>query len=48
MIEDLLSLKPEFTRRQFVVTALSTGFAFAVQPICAQTQIVTDTNGLIA
>jgi carboxymethylenebutenolidase len=48
MLEDLLSLKPEFTRRQFVVTTLTTGFAFAVQPICAQTQITTDTTGLVA
>ncbi len=48
MLEELLSLKPEFTRRQFVVTTLTTGFAFAVQPICAQTQITTDSAGLIA
>ena len=48
MLEDLLSLKSNFTRRQFVVTTLTTGFAFAVQPICAQTQIVTDANGLVA
>ena len=35
MHEDLLSLLPksDFTRRQFVVTTLATGFAFSVQPV---------------
>jgi carboxymethylenebutenolidase len=37
----------ELTRRGFIVTTLSTGFALAVQPITAQT-ITTDSNGLIA
>jgi carboxymethylenebutenolidase len=50
MQEELMSLfppVPEVTRRQFVVTSLSAGFALAVQPIQAQT-ITTDTNGLTA
>lgn len=51
MQEELMSLlpeAPELTRRSFVVTSLATGFALAVQPIQAQTQITTDTNGLVA
>ncbi len=50
MHEDLLSLLPksEFTRREFVVTSLTAGFALATQPIAAQTVITTDTTGLIA
>ncbi len=49
MFEDLTALEPKIalTRREFVVTTLTTGFALAVQPISAQT-IATDTNGLIA
>ena len=49
MYEDLLSLLPETecSRRQFVVTALSAGFALAVQPVTAQT-ITTDATGLTA
>ncbi|HWP48162.1 MAG TPA: dienelactone hydrolase family protein [Candidatus Limnocylindrales bacterium] len=49
MHEDLKSLMPktEFTRREFVVTTLATGFALAVQPVSAQT-ITTDTTGLTA
>lgn len=49
MHEDLLSLLPktELTRRRFVVTTLTAGFALAVQPVSAQT-ITTDTKGLIA
>lgn len=48
--EDLLSLAPpkEFTRRDFIVTALAAGFAAAVHPIAAQTVIQTDDKGLIA
>lgn len=38
----------EVTRRTFVVTSLGAGFALAVQPVQAQTQITTDTNGLVA
>ena len=48
--EDLLSLAPprDFTRRDFIVTVLATGFAAAVRPIAAQTVIQTDSKGLIA
>ena len=50
MKEDLLSLMPrtEFTRREFVLTMLATGFALAVRPVSAQTMIITDTTGLTA
>jgi carboxymethylenebutenolidase len=51
MQEELMSLfppAPEVTRRTFVVTSLTAGFAMAVQPIQAQTAITTDTNGLTA
>jgi carboxymethylenebutenolidase len=51
MQEELMSLypsEPEITRRKFVVTSLSMGFALAVQPIQAQTTITTDTVGLTA
>ncbi|MBL8170237.1 MAG: dienelactone hydrolase family protein [Acidobacteria bacterium] len=51
MQEELASLfpvAPEVSRRTFFVTSLSAGFALAVQPIQAQTQITTDTNGLVA
>ena len=49
MREDLTRLTPktEFTRREFVVTTLATGFALAVQPVTAQT-VTTDTTGLVA
>jgi carboxymethylenebutenolidase len=49
MHDELLSLLPkaDFTRREFVVTTLATGFALAVQPVSAQT-ITTDTSGLDA
>lgn len=39
---------PEVTRRSFIVTSLTAGFAFAVEPVQTQTMITTDTNGLIA
>jgi carboxymethylenebutenolidase len=47
--DELLSLlgKADFTRRDFVVTTLATGFALAVQPVSAET-ITTDTSGLTA
>ncbi len=51
MQEELMSLfppVPEVTRRKFVVTSLSAGFALAVQPIQAQTTIITDADGLTA
>jgi carboxymethylenebutenolidase len=35
-------------RRTFLKTALGTGFAAAVLPVCAQTMIKTDTQGLTA
>src|SRR6266478_4923267 len=46
----LKSLVPttEFSRRGFVMTSLTAGFALAVQPVMAQTVITTDTNGLEA
>jgi carboxymethylenebutenolidase len=49
MQTELLSLLPErdWTRRDFVVTALGSGFALAVQPVRAQT-ITTDAHGLSA
>ncbi len=47
MQSDLNSLipKPQVTRREFVVTALSSGFALAVQPVSAAA-ITTDSEGL--
>ncbi len=51
MREDLLALvtnKETWTRREFVAGSLAAGFALAVQPVCAQTMIVTDTQGLTA
>jgi len=47
---DLIDSEPHvpFTRRDFVMTTLATGFAYAVQPVAAQTQITTDTHGLTA
>ena len=46
---DLSSLLPtrDWTRRDFVVTVLGSGFALAVQPVSAQT-ITTDAEGLTA
>jgi carboxymethylenebutenolidase len=41
-----LNPKPQVTRREFVVTALSSGFALAVQPVSAAT-ITTDSEGLV-
>ncbi len=38
----------EFSRRRFMVTMLAAGFATAVRPVCAQTLITTDTQGLTA
>ena len=47
--EDARSLLPktEFTRREFVMTALAAGFALAVGPVSAQT-VTTDATGLEA
>jgi carboxymethylenebutenolidase len=42
-------LKPaDLTRRGFIATSLGTGFAAAVQPVCAETMIMTDATGLTA
>jgi carboxymethylenebutenolidase len=37
-----------WTRREFVTGLLASGFALAVQPVAADTMIVTDSKGLIA
>lgn len=49
MHDDLKSWLPKtgFTRREFVVTTLATGFALAAQPVTAET-ITTDSQGLEA
>jgi carboxymethylenebutenolidase len=46
---DFINFEPktQFTRREFVMTTLATGFAAAVQPVAAQTQIKTDSQGLV-
>lgn len=38
--------RPDFTRREFLGATLGAGFALAVQPVCAQTRIVTPEVGL--
>lgn len=50
MIEDIASLigDARTDRRRFMMTTLAAGFALAVQPVSAQTQITTDATGLIA
>jgi len=48
---ELVSLesgKSNWSRRDFMVSSAAAGFALAVQPVCAQTMIVTDTDGLKA
>jgi carboxymethylenebutenolidase len=47
MKEDMLSLVPPLSRREFVVTSLAAGFAMAVRPVSADT-ITTDAKGLEA
>lgn len=47
-IKSLFPAAGEVSRRGFVVTSLTAGFALAVQPIQAQTTIATDTTGLTA
>jgi len=42
------NVNPRSRRRVFLKTKLAAGFAMAVRPICAQTQIKTDATGLIA
>jgi carboxymethylenebutenolidase len=46
---DFVTFEPNagFTRRKFVMMTLATGFAAAVQPVAAQTQIRTDSQGLV-
>lgn len=49
--EDLLALvsnRTAVSRREFVAGSLAAGFALAVQPVCAQTMIMTDSGGLTA
>ncbi|MEW5966468.1 MAG: dienelactone hydrolase family protein [Pseudomonadota bacterium] len=50
LLAELNSLAPVATlgRRGFLVTALGAGFALAVQPVAAQTAIITDAAGLTA
>ena len=51
MREDILSLMPkaDLSRRSFVTGAtVAAGFALAAGPVCANTVIATDTNGLTA
>jgi carboxymethylenebutenolidase len=51
MREDLLALvtnREKLSRRDFVAGSLAAGFALAVQPVAAQTMIVTDASGLSA
>ncbi len=47
-INDLDSSASLLDRREFLVTSIIAGFALAVQPIQAQTQVKTDDKGLIA
>jgi carboxymethylenebutenolidase len=47
MHDDMPSLLPPVSRRQFVATSLAAGFALAVQPVSAET-ITTDSKGLEA
>lgn len=48
--EDFDSLTPtrDFSRRDFVRGAVGTGFAAAVLPVVAQTEVKTDSDGLVA
>jgi carboxymethylenebutenolidase len=46
-LDSLLPAQP-LDRRGFVKTSLGVGFAAAVLPVCAQTMITTDTQGLTA
>jgi carboxymethylenebutenolidase len=49
-LDDFVNFEPRssFSRREFVMTTLATGFAAAVQPVAAQSQVTTDTGGLTA
>ena len=44
-LESLLPKVP-FSRRSFIASSLASGFALAAGPVCAQTMIVTPTDGL--
>jgi carboxymethylenebutenolidase len=46
--ESTMTPAPDLTRREFLVSSLSAGFALVVQPVVAQTTITTDSSGLIA
>lgn len=50
MIEDVLSLRGDARtdRRGFMLTSLAAGFALATHPVQTQTQVKTDTAGLVA
>ena len=43
-----LLMPADLTRRGFIATSFVSGFAAAVQPVCAQTMIMTDTTGIVA
>lgn len=45
---DSLLPRVGFTRRGFIASSVAAGFAVSVQPVCARTMIVTDTQGLAA
>lgn len=47
-LKSLLADSEPENRREFIVKKLAAGFALAAQPICAQTAITTDANGLTA
>src|ERR1700749_3080744 len=47
MHEEIRSLAPPVSRREFAVTTLAAGFALSTQPVSAET-ITTDTAGLTA
>ena len=38
----------DISRRDLITGSLTAGFALAVQPVCAQTVVTTDTKGLVA
>ncbi len=50
MLDDVKMVMPQtdFSRRGFVMTSLAVGFAVSVQPVEAQTMIVTPADGLTA
>ena len=46
--QSLVPDTPPLSRRGFLVTALGAGFALAVQPVRADTAVITDSDGLLA